>query len=95
MSKETKQITDRQMSILSALYILGFKWITKDEDNSMYAYSTKPIKDEVRWDFNINKYGNFEYDDKKIFGVCNSCEKDIYECKEDYIKKELNTNVWK
>jgi len=45
------KITDRQMSILNALYILGFKWIAKDKENGIFAYSLKPVKYSIRWYF--------------------------------------------
>lgn len=39
---------------------------------------------------------HFEYDktNNKIHGVCNCCQADIYEVKEEYIDEMLHTGKW-
>ncbi len=39
---------------------------------------------------------HYEYDriDNKVYGVCNSCDMDIYEMKEEYMNEKLNTGKW-
>lgn len=39
---------------------------------------------------------HYEYDKvlNKIYGVCNCCNTDIYEVKEEYIKEKLSTGKW-
>lgn len=36
-----------------------------------------------------------EYDGIKLYGVCNSCQRDIYEYKEEYIEDELSRGIWR
>ena len=36
-----------------------------------------------------------EYDNIKLYGVCNACKQDIYEYKNEYIKEELEKGIWK
>ena len=31
----------------------------------------------------------------KIYGVCNACEEDIYEVKEEYVSEHLEKGIWK
>ena len=38
---------------------------------------------------------HLEYDGKKIYGVCNACNTDIYEYKDEYIEEELKQGIWK
>ena len=36
-----------------------------------------------------------EYDGKRVIGVCNACGTDIYEVKEEFVKRYLAEGVWK
>ena len=36
-----------------------------------------------------------EYDGKIMYGVCNGCNRDIYEIKREYVEEELSNGVWK
>ena len=36
-----------------------------------------------------------EYDGSIIKCVCNACDTDIYEIKEEYTDEQLNTGIWK
>ena len=36
-----------------------------------------------------------EYDGKKIYGVCNACDTDIYELKDEYVEEKLKEGIWK
>lgn len=38
---------------------------------------------------------HLEYDGEKIYGVCNACDTDIYEIKDEYVKEKLNQGIWK
>lgn len=38
---------------------------------------------------------HLEYDGEKIYGVCNGCNTDIYEIKDEYVKEKLNQGIWK
>lgn len=41
--------TEEQKEIFKALKTLGFNWIVRDSDNSIYAYESKPKKYEYDW----------------------------------------------
>lgn len=38
---------------------------------------------------------HYEFDGKKIYGVCNACGTDIYEMKNEFVKEKLNQGIWK
>ena len=38
---------------------------------------------------------HYEYDGKKIYGVCNACDTDIYELKDEYVEEILKEGIWK
>ena len=37
---------------------------------------------------------HYEYDGKRVIGVCNACNQDIYEVKPEYVKEYLDNGVW-
>ena len=38
---------------------------------------------------------HYEYDGKKIYGVCNACNTVIYELKDEYVEDRLKEGIWK
>ncbi|WP_270466983.1 hypothetical protein [Butyribacter intestini] len=38
---------------------------------------------------------HYEFDGKKIYGVCNACDTDIYEMKNEFVKEKLKQGIWK
>lgn len=38
---------------------------------------------------------HYEYDGKKIYGVCNACGEDVYILKHEYVEETLNKGIWK
>lgn len=46
------RITDTQRTVLEGLYLLGCRYLACDKNNYLYAYSTRPEKDEINtmWD---------------------------------------------
>ena len=38
---------------------------------------------------------HYEFDGKKIYGVCNACDTDIYEVKDEYVEEKLQQGIWK
>ena len=38
---------------------------------------------------------HYEYDGKKIYGVCNACSEDIYILKDEYVEETLTKGIWK
>ena len=38
---------------------------------------------------------HYEYDGKKIYGVCNACGEDVYILKDEYVEEILNKGIWK
>ena len=38
---------------------------------------------------------HYEFDGKKIYGVCNACGTDIYEMKNEFVKEKLKQGIWK
>lgn len=37
----------------------------------------------------------YEYDGENVYGVCNSCDTDIYALKEEYKQEYLERGIWK
>ena len=37
------KLTDEQRKVLNALYTLGFKWVAKETDGSIFAYDEDPV----------------------------------------------------
>lgn len=37
---------------------------------------------------------HYEYDGQRVIGVCNACERDIYEVKSEYVQEYLDKGVW-
>lgn len=46
----------REIEILKALDLLGYKYIARDKGGNIFAYFPKPIKDFQFWFFNINTH---------------------------------------
>ena len=44
--------------ILEDLFERGFKYIAREKNGELLAYSRKPIKKGWVWDFNIDSYGD-------------------------------------
>lgn len=38
---------------------------------------------------------HYEFDGKKIYGVCNACDTDIYEVKDEYMREKLKEGTWR
>lgn len=60
-----KRVMDKDYSkfsqnILELLYSLGYKYVARDDDNSLYAYKEKPIR----------KKGYWFYEDKDDTSIC-------------------------
>lgn len=48
MNKSSEpKITDEQRTVLEGLYLLGYRYLACDKGNHLYAYSTRPGKDEA------------------------------------------------
>lgn len=47
--REEIELTDREVEVLKALKTLGFKWIARDKDGDLCAFSTKPHKFNSQW----------------------------------------------
>ena len=43
------KLTDEQQKVLEALYTLGFKWVAKEKDGSIFAYEEDPVKNSHGW----------------------------------------------
>ena len=43
------KLTDEQRKVLNALYTLGFKWVAKEKDGSIFAYEEDPVKNSCGW----------------------------------------------
>ena len=48
-------LTDKQVEIFKALNLLGFKYIAKDSDGKIYAYTDRPEKFQAIWFFAIGE----------------------------------------
>lgn len=59
-------------NILELLYSLGYKYVARDADNSLYAYKEKPIR----------KKGYWFYKDKDDTSICELNGYPELECKE-------------
>lgn len=46
------QITEKEKEVLTALYILGYRWVARDIDKNFYIYSSKPYKSDIEWKSN-------------------------------------------
>ena len=46
---DLQEFTDRQKEIFKALKTLGFKYIVRDSDYTIYAYESKPKKYKCDW----------------------------------------------
>ena len=66
-------ITSREKNFLDALLLLSNCYIARDEDNSLYVYYDKPIRDNKLW---ISDY------------ACHDLPKDMYGSMFDFIKWE-------
>lgn len=56
-------LTDKQVEIFKALDLLGFRYIAKDSDSSVCAYTERPEKGGEMWIGN-REYFNFKYSKK-------------------------------
>lgn len=43
------QVTEKEKAILKALYILGFRYVARDEDSLLYCYEALPYKEDGTW----------------------------------------------
>ena len=43
------RLTGEQRKVLEALYTLGFKWVAKEKDGSIFAYDEDPVKNSHGW----------------------------------------------
>ena len=59
-------------NILELLYHLGYKYVARDEDGSLYAYKNKPIR----------KKGYWFYEDRDDTSICELNEYLELDCKE-------------
>lgn len=48
-------LTNKQVEIFKALNLLGFKYIAKDSDGKIYAYTDRPEKFQAIWFFAIGE----------------------------------------
>lgn len=64
-----------------------------DGDNGIWCYFIKGEKNPCGCGSNCYHY---EYDAvaKKIYGVCNACNRDIYEVKEENVQELLGKGIW-
>lgn len=72
-----KRVMDKDYSklsnnILELLYSLGYKYVARDDDNSLYAYKEKPIR----------KKGYWFYEDKDDTSICELNGYPELDCKE-------------
>ena len=58
-------VTEKEKEILKALYILGFRYVARDENLHLYCYETLPYKEEGAWSsdnhwFNLKNIPSFK-----------------------------------
>lgn len=61
-----------------------------DDENKLWNY----YMPKERCSCKANVY-HYEYDGKKIYGVCNACGEDVYILKDEYVEETLNKGIWK
>jgi hypothetical protein len=61
-------------------------------DNGVWCYFVSGEKNPCGCRSNCYHY---EYDEETIIGVCNACDRDIYEVNEEYKEEKLEKGVWK
>lgn len=49
---ETQKLSEREIEVLKALDVLGYKYIARNESGNIFAYWSKPVKDGGLWFFN-------------------------------------------
>ena len=76
-------VTEKEKEILKALYILGFRYVARDENSHLYCYETLPYKEEGTWNsdnhwFNLKNIPSFKqetdfqfirWEDEKLFDI--------------------------
>ena len=80
------------MSILKKLIRKRKSLYHKNESEHVYTFYISHKRNPCGCGSNCYHY---ELDGKKIFGVCNSCGKDIYQIMPEYFDEYLNKGVWK
>lgn len=57
------KLSEREIEILKALDVIGFKYIARDKGGNIFAYQPKPIKDDDIWVFS----GDVHPDETQLF----------------------------
>ena len=58
-------VTEKEKEILKALYILGFRYVARDENSHLYCHEALPYKEEGVWNsdnhwFNLKNIPSFK-----------------------------------
>lgn len=63
-----------------------------EDDGKVWCYYSRDSLNPCGCGSNCYHY---EFDGKKIYGVCNACDTDIYEMKNEFVKEKLKQGIWK
>lgn len=86
MMNQNIKLSDKEIDMLLALKVLGYKWLARDSNNILFAYDKKPVKLTTMWDIDLNWCFVKTY--RNLF--CFIKWKDTKPTKIDHLLKEYN-----